>query len=579
MDPVLLKNPYIDVKSNVHTVEISAKDILYETVDARSASQQNITFDLDAKGDNSLLCADAYVTGYFRFTRVTATSPNGAATLDPRDRVCLRNNFVDDMILNSTFNYQGTNINSRPYLASRPLASTFEDDFYQRKYGGVGGGFSNLDSLDIFTRRPRRGCFVSKPIPTGAAGGNNVTNDSLRGYLQQGDGTGNEPNNQGIEIDFNSIDRERQSKLSWFKDMMDNSETAGVHKIVKVTFPVKVPPFKAHRKGHWFNSMSDAIPYVKNSSLNFQLKQQISGVALESFFKDNLNRTAAAGGVGVSNGPDFSTDNNNSNSQFVFDVHPTKNWQLHLRWYQSPMPLKPSYSLKTWRMDHYLKSVVPIAAVPLNPQTPCTNTSVTSDLIKVGSKPEYILLYIAEDLQANGRGNNTNFNALGADKGYLKAANVPIAGLDLQISNQQGVLTSNMDENALWNYTKNNVNDRFAHGYETFKRYRNFILLKTADLAAPNAPAGILQNCNIRATAKLGKYPYNTNQDGAIALPAYNFHIALIYTHTKLEISESGVSITDDLSPASVYDQFVVKGIQSSPSTMMGVKSSYKSFL
>ena len=577
MDPVLLKNPYINVKSNVHTVEISAKDILYETVDARSASQQNITFDLDAKGDNSLLCADAYVTGYFRFTRKTTADPAGTNTLDPRDRVCLRNNFVDDMILNSTFNYQGTNINSRPYLASRTLASVFEDDFYQRKYGGVGGGFSNLDSLDSFTRRPRRGCFIAKKIPIdGDNAAIQVTHQILSNFLQQGD-DGNDPSKQGIEIDFNTIDRERQSKLSWFRGVISYGETDGVYKVVKVTFPVKLPPFKAHRKGHWFDKMSDAIPYVKNSSLNFQLKQQISGVALESFFKDNLNRTA--GGVGVSVNPDFATDKDNSNSKFEFDVHPTRNWQLHLRWYQSPMPLQPSYSLKTWRMDHYLKAVVPIAAVPPNPQTAPTKESVTSDLIKVGSKPEYLLFYIAEDLQGNGRGNDTNFNALGADKGYVKAANVPIAGLDLQISNQQGVLTSNMDEDALWNYTKNNVNDRFAHGYETFKKYRNFILLKTSDLAAPNAPAGILQNCNIRATAKLGKYPYNTDEDGAIALPSYNFHIALIYTHTKLNVSESGVSISDDLSSASVYDQFIVKGIDSAPSSMMGVKSSYKSFL
>ena len=135
-------NPYIDVKPNVNQLELSAKDVLYETIDARAASQQNITFDLDAKGDDSLLCANAYITGHFRIRKKRGALADAdiARIIDERDRVCLRNNFFEEMMLNSTFNYQGVNINARPYLACKEMSAVFDGDEYQRKYGGVGGG-------------------------------------------------------------------------------------------------------------------------------------------------------------------------------------------------------------------------------------------------------------------------------------------------------------------------------------------------------------------------------------------------------------------------------------------------------
>ena len=570
-------NPYIDVKPNVQHLEISAKDILYETVDARAASQQNITWDLDAKGDDSLLCSNAYVTAHFRIRRKTsavqAGNINVASIMQARDRLCLRNNFYEEMQLNTTVNFQGVNINSRPYIACKELGYIFEDQEYQRKYGGTGGGFTNLSDLndDNYKLEPVRGQLLRKS-------GDHDANPTWNSFTSEAVNNYDSANGQ-IVVDNNNYDAERMSKINWFRDTVENGKVVDTtYKEFSVTFPLKAAPFKGHRRGMFYDSMSDCIPYVKNSSINMQLKQGINGIALEQFFVDKLNRT----GGSATAGPNFASSLDLRGSEYEVIVDPVKQWNLHLRWFQSPVPLAEVYNIKTFRLDHYLKQVTqPIAANVVRD----IGKTVNSDLIRVGSKPEYLLIYCGENVLGPGRGNDVNFaNNEGADAnefkpGYLKSANIEIAGIDLQISNQQGVLTSSMNADALKFYTKENVCREFSAGYDMFHKFRNFIFLKTSDLAAPNGPAGVLQNCNIKVSAKLRHYDYNTTNDGAnLTAPDYNLNVCLVYTHTKIQISDRGVRLMDQDTNPQAYDQLVVRNVNEFASMKpAGHISSYKS--
>ncbi len=573
-------NPYIDVRPNVNTLELSSKDVLYETVDSRAASQQNITFNLDAKGDDSLLCANAYITAHFRLVRnTTAGNATANQTITTRDRVCLRNNFFEEMMLNATFNYQGTNINSRPYLACKEMSMIFDDNEYQKKYGGVGGGWTNLDSIEGANRQlePIRGQLLRNP-PAGDGDALNRLNFVSNGRIYDNGNT------QSIVVDDNSVDPERMSKIEFLRELINaNASTTDKFRDFKITFPVRMPPFKGHRKGLFYDAMSDCLPYVKNSSLNLQIKQGINGITLEEFFIDMMNG-AAQGGATVA--PDFVLSQNFNGSNFNVVVHPENNWQIHLRWFQSPVPLQDTYNIKTFRLDHYLKTTTKVGLGP-NVQHD-TNQEVISDLIRVGSKPEYLLIYVGEDILGKGRGNDVNFKdatnvANNSFKpGYLKAANVEIKGLDLQISNQQGVLTSSMEPNALKYYTLENVCKNFSQRNTSFKNYKNFVFIRTADIAAPNGPAGILQNCNIKVSARLGYYGYNTTTDGVVGAmesPDYHLNVCLVYTHSKIQVSDRGVVLMDQDSEPGEYDQLVIQNLAELGPGMRpsGIKTSYKS--
>ena len=418
------------------------------------------------------------------------------------------------------------------------------------------------------------------------AGGGAVDGDALRQYFSNGEAAYG--SNQGaICIDNNNFDEERVAKIAWFKDTVNNGDQKDTtYMEFSVTFPVRIPPFKGNRKGLWYDQMSDCLPYVKNSSVNLQIKQGLNGIALEEFFIDKANRTVAGANTAAADrtqsaSPDFTTNFNYSNAELEVTVSPDKNWNFHVRWFQSPVPLSDSYNIKTFRLDHYLKAVKP--ALTANPQRKLDST-VTSDLIRVGSKPEYLLMYVGEDILGAGRGNDANFGVTGTENafstGYMSAANIEIQGIDLQISNQQGVLNSSMNADALRYYTLENVCSDFAHRPDAFRKFRNFIFIRTADIAAPNGPAGILQNCNIKVTAKLGYYGYNTSENGVgLVQPDYNLNVCLVYTHSKIQVSDRGVVLMDQDSSPGEYDQLVVADMASLGPGLRhsGVKSSYKS--
>jgi len=583
----LFKNPYLDVNQYVNNIEISSRDVLYETVDARSASTQNITFDLDAKGDNSLLCADVYVTAHFTLKKTVTAAETTVANIadinNPRDRVAFRNNFLDELILNSTFNYNGTAITERPYINCKEMMAILDGNNYQRKYGGVGGSYGNLSGLeDIgYTLEPVRGQLIRKAVPGVAGDGATVTGADLKELLS-GSTAANYGDDTGVVVvDNNSYDDERSSKIFFFKEKLVSGDLSnGVVKF-SLTFPLRLAPFKGSRRNMWYRNMSNALPFVKNSSINLQLKQGPTGCILEQFFLDRQNRLQASNNNTAN--PDFTNTIDYTNSKLTVEVDSTKNWQLHMRWYQSPSPLKQFYNLPNYRIDTYVKDAGLTGSLTAGVER-TLNKSVISDLIRVGTKPEYLLVSVNEDILNNGRGNVNNFHIVAGSNdsrpGYLKAANVEIKSLDLQINNKQGVLTSSMSADALKFYTMQNVCKDFAYDQETFKKFRNFVLIKTSDIAG-DSPAGVLDNCSIRLTANLGHYSYNTTSDGAaLTAPKYNLNIALIYTHTSLMVTQDGVQIRDQNSSKQQYDSFVIKGMDSQkPMKPMGVSSSYKPLL
>lgn len=565
----LFKNSYLDVNQYVNNIEISSRDVLYETVDSRSASTQNITWDLDAKGDNSLLCADVYVTAYFRLYKTTNTAAGNdqfvtavGSINSPTDRVAFRNNFLDEIILNSSMNINGTTISERPYINSKELMAILDGNNYQRKYGGVGGSYGNLSGLGDagYSLQPAKGQLLRSRA--GAA----------IDFTKFGPNT----TDGAVVVDNNSLDDERSSKIFFFKDKLANGEFIDNYVNFQLTFPLRLAPFKGSRRNMWYRNMSNAIPYVKNSSLNLQIKQDITGCVLEQFFLDRQDRASVA--------PDFSITQDFTNSKLNVEVHPSKKWQLHMRWFQSPTPLKQFYNLPNYRIDTYSKDVTSEFTLGNDPVKD-TGKLLHSDLIRVGSKPEYILVSINEDILGSGRGNIHNFHITGgvneSRPGYLKAANVEIKGLDIQINNQQGILNSSMEADALKFYTMQNVCKDFAYDQETFKKYRNFVFLKTSDIAGAGSPAGVLENCNLRISAKTGRYSYGKNVDGStLTAPKYNLNVVLIYTHTSLMITPDGVQIRDQNSSKQQYDSFVVKGMDSQASMRpMGVSSSYKPLL
>jgi hypothetical protein len=492
VDIVKTQNPYTQVVNAFNKLEVSSKDILFETVDARAVSSQNITWDIQSKGSESLLCSDAYITAYFKFK--VADTANGAnpIALNADDKVCLRNGFQDKIILNSTFNWNGTNINERPYLACRELDLIGCSNDWQRKYGGVGGGYTDLDAIRTID-------------------------------------------------DDDKADTERRAKIAFFRQLVGAG--AGENEVA-ITFPLKLSPFRANRDSMWWKGMSYALPYVDNASLNFQIKQEIAGIALQVF-----------------------TKHNNAKS-FFFRVSDDKSWKLHLRWYNSPTPLSGSYTIPHCRMEHYFKSLELTDLQKTVAATIITdvNRDINTDLARVGQKPEWLLFYVAEDvLNSKSYGNDAAFRTFNAAQGYLKAANIQIKGLDLQISNQQGVISAQMNEDVLMNYTKQYIKE-FPLGYNTFKNYRNFVLLKTSDLANGNdAFAGVQSNCNIKANVKLGKYPYTTadfdNDYDAEAddkRPAnYNLHMVFIYTSEQLTVSPGSVEVRSQALDPSVVDSSV----------------------
>lgn len=579
----LFKNPYLDVNQYVNNIEISSRDVLYETVDARSASTQNITFDLDAKGDNSLLCADVYVTAHFKLKK-TSTVGDSALTVigdinNTRDRVAFRNNFLDELLLNTTFNYNGTAITERPYINCKEMMAILDGNDYQRKFGGVGGSYGNYSGLEngAYKLEPVSGQLVRKSV---AGVANPVTADNMKEILSGSSAANYGAGYGSIIVDHNSYDDERSSKIFFFKDKLANGVLANNMVEFSLTFPLRLAPFKGSRRNMWFRNMSNALPFVKNSSINLQLKQGPTGCVLEQFFIDRKNRSGVAN---ITNPPDFASTANFNKSKLTIEVDSTKNWQIHTRWFQSPTPLKQFYNLPNYRIDTYSKDAGLSASLGANVQSDL-NKTVTSDLIRVGTKPDYLLVSVSEDILGDGRGNEHHWHIYCPDDvsapGYLKAGNVEIKNLDLQINNQQGCLTSSMEADALKFYTMQNVCKDFAYDQETFKKYRNFVLIKTSDIAG-DAPAGVLDNCNIRLTAKLGHYSYNTNDDGAtLTAPKYNLNIALIYTHTSLMVTADSVQIRDQNSSKQQYDSFVVKGMDRQASMKpMGVSSSYKPLL
>ncbi len=503
-DIVKTQNPYTQVVNAFNKLEVSSKDILFETVDARAISSQNITWDIQSKGSESLLCSDAYITAYFKFKVADTADGENPIALHANDKVCLRNGFQDKIILNSTFNWNGTNINERPYLACRELDLIGCSNDWQRKYGGVGGGYTDLDAI-------------------------RTTDDAE--------------------------DTERRAKIAFFRQLVGAG--AGENEVA-ITFPLKLSPFKANRNSLWWKGMSYALPYVDNASLNFQIKQEIAGIALQVFNK------------------------NNNDKRFFFRVSNEKAWQLHMRWYNSPTPLSGSYTIPHYRMEHYFKQLTANNDVAA---TITTNAGddIQTDLARVGQKPEWLLFYVAEDvLSSKSYGNDAAFRTFNAAQGYLKAANIQIKGLDLQISNQQGVISASMNEDVLMNYSKQYIKE-FPLGYNTFKNYRNFVLLKTSDLANGNdAFAGVQSNCNIKAKVKLGKYPYTTADfDNAYDVEAdnkkpssYNLHMVFIYTSEQLTVSPGSVEVRSQALDPSVVDSSVRTMVGGS---ITGGKMSYRS--
>lgn len=137
-----------------------------------------------------------------------------------------------------------------------------------------------------------------------------------------------------------------------------------------------------------------------------------------------------------------------------------------------------------------------------------------------------------------------------------------------------------MNEDALINYTKNYVCDDFNISPQEFKRYRNFVLLKTSDLADGNgAPSGVFSNCSISAKANLGEMPYNSvNLPGGVEVP-YQFVMTFIYTKDVISVSPDGVRVHSQGSDIAELNKINVSVQNNSYKPISGVSGGYNSLL
>ncbi len=576
-------NKHISPLENIESLSINAQDIIYESTDARSASQTNIIFDIQNKGPESLMDTNAYVTATFLFSKVVNLAYN--MELDPRDQFALRNNFYHDIIQNSVFSWNGVALNERPYITSRAINDACCNDDFEIQYGGTGGGRTELSSIDEFENKNEQGQLLRKPIPAGGYDAD-VIGACFRPFYTT-DSSLNDVINNPVKVNSNAYDTQRFNRINWLLDLLKKNKKNGKTEIVngntftkvEITFPIKIAPFKGNRDSLWFNKMSDALPYINNCSLNLQLRQQIQGLSVEQFYLDNVDRKT--GNISVS--PDFNTEFDNRSPKLKFQVSPSSVWKLHTRWYKSPLPLRDTYNFSTYRYSHFVKPMADIAtrSTVSDANLVDSNIEIQSDLARVGEMPEYILFQVQED-QAGGRFSNSNVELYSGNKGYQKASSVHIKSLELVINSKQGVLTSSMDEDALINYTKNYVCEGFNISQKSFKLYRNFVLLKTSDLSSDGAPSGIFSNCNISAKAKLGQIGYtHQNFAGAEVKIPYNFTMTFVYTKDIISVSRNGkVQVRSQGSDISQLNVSNIKvSIQGGARPMTGVKSKYVSRL